>query len=164
MRLAELPKITKAGKRVGRGIGSRGAKSGRGMKGQKARAGYSRKAGFEGGQTPLYMRLPKGRGTKQVFASQKVRPAIVRVDQLDRFDDGSIVGIGVLREAGLVTGRRERVKLIGARELARQVPARARVCKGTTKEQVEQQARGRGGVLGSPRWGKWFFSRTHSGR
>lgn len=137
MRLSELPKITKAGKRVGRGIGSRGAKSGRGMKGQKSRAGYSRKAGFEGGQTPLYMRLPKGRGTKQVFASQKVKPAIVRVDQLDRFDDGSIVGIGVLREAGLVTGRRERVKLIGAGELMRRLTVRVHAVTGGARAAVE---------------------------
>lgn len=137
MRLSELPKITKASKRVGRGIGSRGAKSGRGMKGQKSRAGYSRKAGFEGGQTPLYMRLPKGRGTKQVFASQKVKPAIVRVDQLDRFDDGSIVGIGVLREAGLVTGRRERVKLIGAGELMRRLTVRVHAVTGGARAAVE---------------------------
>lgn len=138
MQLAELPKITKVGKRVGRGIGSRGAKSGRGMKGQKSRAGYSRKAGFEGGQTPLYMRLPKGRGTKQVFASQKVRPAIVHVGQLDRFDGGSVVGIGVLREAGLVTGRRERVKLIGAGELARRLTVRVHAATGGARAAVEK--------------------------
>lgn len=108
----QLPRIVRRKKRVGRGIGSRGAKSGRGMKGQKARAGYRRRAGFEGGQTPLYARLPKGRGTKQVYASQADHPVAVTLKMLSRFTGRSVVGPGVLRRAGLM-GRGEKVKLIG---------------------------------------------------
>lgn len=107
-------KIKKRRKRLGRGIGSRGAKSGRGMKGQKSRAGYRRKAGFEGGQTPLYMRLPKGRGSKQSFASQVEKPHIVPAYRLNQFPEGSVVGPGQLRRAGFLARRWRAVKLIGS--------------------------------------------------
>ena len=107
-----LPKLTKNKKRVGRGISSDGAKSGRGQKGQKARAGYSRKAGFEGGQTPLYMRLPKKKGSKQRFPSQVVKPIAIKLSELEQFDANSIVGPGVLRKAGLLSRKADTVKII----------------------------------------------------
>ncbi len=119
-----LPKIVRRKKRVGRGIGGRGAKSGRGMKGQKSRAGYSRKLGFEGGQTPLYMRLPKGRGTKQKFPSQVRKPVAISVTKLSQFEDGSVVGPGILRKAGLLSGRGDRVKIIGNASVRRKLTVR----------------------------------------
>jgi large subunit ribosomal protein L15 len=113
MQLHELPKIVRRKKRVGRGIGGRGAKSGRGMKGQRSRAGAPRnRAGFEGGQTPLYMRLPKGRGTKTKNRSQVVKPVSITTSVLSKFSDGDIVGPGQLRALGLVPGRYDAVKLI----------------------------------------------------
>lgn len=113
MQLHQLPKIVRRKKRVGRGIGGRGAKSGRGMKGQRARAGAPRnRAGFEGGQTPLYMRLPKGRGTKQISRSRVIKPVSITTSDLARFKDGDIVGPGMLRKAGLVPGRYDKIKLI----------------------------------------------------
>lgn len=113
MQLHQLPKIAKRRKTIGRGIGSRGSKSGRGMKGQKSRAGYSRKAGFEGGQTPLYMRFPKGRGTKQKFLSQVEKPVVITLAQLNRFESGAIVGPGRLNKAGFLPVKHGHVKLIG---------------------------------------------------
>tara|TARA_Y100000310_G_scaffold334540_1_gene414575 strand:- start:456 stop:908 length:453 start_codon:yes stop_codon:yes gene_type:complete len=113
MQLHQLPKIVKTKKRVGRGIGSRGAKSGRGMKGQRSRAGAPRRrAGFEGGQTPLYMRLPKARGAKQRFRSRVVKPVRVTTTDLNRFADGDVVGLGALRKAGLLDTRTDSVKLV----------------------------------------------------
>lgn len=123
MALHTLPAVVRRKKRLGRGIGSRGATSGRGMKGQKARAGYRRRAGFEGGQTPLYIRLPKGRGTKQVFASQVRKPTAVPVAMLDRVP-GEVIGYGALRAAGLLPRAGERVKLVGGGRLRRAVTVR----------------------------------------
>jgi large subunit ribosomal protein L15 len=113
MKLHELPSIVATKKSLGRGHGKRGGKSGRGQKGQKSRAGYSRKAGFEGGQTPLYMRLPKGRGMKQKFPSQVEKPLVVTMAQLKQFADGAIVGPGALKKAGLLKKRHQHIKLIG---------------------------------------------------
>lgn len=133
----QLPKIVRRKKRVGRGWGSRGAKSGRGQKGQKSRAGYTRKAGFEGGQTPLYMRLPKGRGAKQNFPSQVTKPTAITVKTLNRFETGSIVGPGVLRSAGLLSRRNEIWKLIGNDKLAKKFTVRAHGVSAGAREAVE---------------------------
>lgn len=119
-----LIKTVRRHKRVGRGIGSRGAKSGRGMKGQKARAGYSRKAGFEGGQTPLYMRLPKERGSKQKFPSQVVKPQVVTTWRLNHFAAGSTVGPKELLAAGFIKSRKHPVKLIGRDAVPQQLTVR----------------------------------------
>src|SRR5438132_5502245 len=93
-----------AKKRVGRGPGSgHGKTAGRGEKGQKSRAGYSRRLGFEGGQMPLVRRLPK-RGFTNIF---KKDYAVVNVSELDRFDAGTIVDESAMRKAGLVKGRHD---------------------------------------------------------
>ena len=134
----QLPKIVRRKKRVGRGWGSRGAKSGRGQKGQKSRAGYTRKAGFEGGQTPLYMRLPKGRGMKQNFPSQVVKPTAITVKTLDRFETGEIIGPGVLRKAGLLSKRTESWKLIGNDKLSKKFTIRAHGISKGAKAAVEK--------------------------
>lgn len=132
-----LPKIVRKKKRVGRGWGSRGAKSGRGQKGQKSRAGYSRKAGFEGGQTPLYMRLPKGRGSKQNFPSQIVKATAITIKALNRFEGGSIIGPGVLRKAGLLSGKTESWKLIGNDKLSKKFTVRANAITAGARKAVE---------------------------
>lgn len=133
----QLPRIVRRSKRVGRGIGSRGAKSGRGMKGQKSRAGFSRKAGFEGGQTPLYMRLPKGRGQKQRFPSCPEDVYTLTVQQLGKFADGSIVGPGQLRKARLLTYHHKTIKLIGGGPCARKVTVRVHAATQGAKKAVE---------------------------
>lgn len=116
--------LVKKKKRVGRGIGSRGAKSGKGQKGQRSRAGFTHKAGFEGGQTRLYFRLPKGRGTKQIFASQVRKPVELTIKQLNGFSD-DIIGPGVLRKAGFLKSKVETVKLIGSGEVKKKYTVRA---------------------------------------
>jgi len=137
MPLHELPQVVRRKKRLGRGIGSRGAKSGRGQKGQRSRAGSHQKAGFEGGQTPLYMRLPKGRGTKQRFPSQVSKPATVTLTQLMQFEAGSIVGLGQLRQAGLLPRRAHTVKLLGTGTVDRALTVRVHAATPSARERVE---------------------------
>ncbi len=110
----QLPKVTRKKRLLGRGHGKGGGKSGRGQKGQKSRAGYSSKAGFEGGQTPLYMRFPKGRGVKQINPSQIVKPIAITIAIIASFAPGSIVGPGQLRKSGYLHSKKDSVKLIGA--------------------------------------------------
>jgi len=136
MALHALAKLVRTKKRVGRGIGSRGAKSGRGQKGQKSRAGAHSKAGFEGGQTPLYMRLPKARGSKQKFRSQIVKPIVVNIKYLARFKEG-IVGPNQLIESGLITRRDKAVKLIGSYPVENKLTVRVHAVTPRAKEQVE---------------------------
>jgi large subunit ribosomal protein L15 len=138
MTLHDLPEITRRKKRLGRGIGGDGAKSGRGQKGQKSRAGYSRKRGFEGGQTPLYMRLPKMRGAKQKYPAQGLRPAVVTTTQLNIVQDGSIVGIGQLRKQGLVERRCEEIKLVAGGKLEKKLTVRVNAATENAIKQVEQ--------------------------
>lgn len=133
----QLPKLVRRKKRVGRGWGSRGAKSGRGQKGQKSRAGYTRKAGFEGGQTPLYMRLPKGRGSKQNFPSQVKKPVAIPIRVLEQYESGSIVGPGVLRTSGLLSRRSETWKLIGNEKLSKKLTVRAHAVSAGARAAVE---------------------------
>lgn len=134
----QLPKIVRRKKRVGRGIGSRGAKSGRGQKGQGSRAGYSRKLGFEGGQTPLYMRLPKGRGTKQKTASQVQKPIAIPIARLNSFENGTVVGPGVLRTAGFLGAKSDMVKLIGNQGLEKKLTVRVHAISKGAQTLVEK--------------------------
>lgn len=126
MGLHKLTKIKKTKKRRGRGIGGRGAKSGRGMKGQKSRAGYSRRAGFEGGQTPLYQRVPKKRGSKARTFKLMVKNQEVMTSSLNEFSSGSIVGLGVLRKAGLIieNAQHRPVKLVKAGSIKNKLTVR----------------------------------------
>src|ERR1700687_5427202 len=107
-----------AKKRVGRGPGSgHGKTAGRGEKGQKSRSGFSRSLGFEGGQMPLHRRLPK-RGFTNIF---KKEYAVVNVSDLERFDNGLTVDEALLREAGLVKGKSEGVKILGDGKLSKKL-------------------------------------------
>jgi large subunit ribosomal protein L15 len=123
-------------KRKGRGVGSGlGKTSGKGMKGQKARhpIGFS-KLGFEGGQTPLFRRLPK-RGFKNHFAKNL---ATVNVKDLARFDAGSTVDEQALRDAGLLRRKCDGVKLLGDGDLDRALTIRLAAVSASAKEKVEK--------------------------
>lgn len=138
MSIFQLPSIVKKKNRLGRGHGRNGGKSGRGQKGQKSRAGYSAKKGFEGGQTPIYMRFPKGRGVKQINPSQIVKPVAISLAQLRSFEDGSIVGPGQLFKKGYMKSRKDRIKLIGRGEIDAKYTVRVHACTPGAKESVEK--------------------------
>ena len=110
-------------RRVGRGPGSGlGKTSGKGEKGQKARSGVSIPATFEGGQLPLYRRLPK-RGFSN--AQFKIKYAIINVSDLNRFDDGAVVTPEILHEAGLLKNQLDGVKVLGNGTLEKKLTIKA---------------------------------------
>lgn len=118
--LSNLPKIVRRKQRRGRGEGSgRGKTSGRGYKGQKARSKVRR--GFEGGQMPLFRRLPKG-GFKRPW---RIVPNVVRLDLLNRFSDGADVTPDMLEEAGLIRPRAAVVKILAGGELKKRLKVHA---------------------------------------
>lgn len=97
-------------KRVGRGTSSgTGKTAGKGQKGQKSRSGGGKKPGFEGGQTPLFMRLPK-RGFTNI---NRIEYAIVNVEDLNRFEADSVVDLDVLMKCGLVKKKLDGLKILG---------------------------------------------------
>lgn len=109
-------------KRVGRGIGSGlGKTSGRGQKGQKSRSGGGVRRGFEGGQMPLFQRLPK-RGFKNIFRRE---PEIVNVETLNCFDAGTVVTPELLKEKGIVKSLKNGIKILGKGDLEKELTVRA---------------------------------------
>jgi large subunit ribosomal protein L15 len=130
-------------KRVGRGLGSgKGRYSGRGIKGQKARAGSHRmRAGFEGGQMPLAMRLPKQRGSTSRDAMPigpfRTYSQPVNIRDLDRFEPGEEVTPESLRAKGLIRSIRRDVKLLGVGELTKQLTVSVHTASATAREKVE---------------------------
>ncbi|HYO77289.1 MAG TPA: 50S ribosomal protein L15 [Thermoanaerobaculia bacterium] len=124
-----------AKKRVGRGPGSgHGKTASRGEKGQKSRSGYSGKRGFEGGQMPLHRRIPK-RGFTNIF---KKDYAVVNVSDLDRFDNGASVDEATLRQAGLVKGQHDGVKILGDGELSKKLTVSATKFSKSAREIIEK--------------------------
>ena len=118
--------------RVGRGLGSGlGKTSGRGQKGQNSRSGGGVRTGFEGGQMPLYRRLPK-RGFKNIFALQY---AEVNVSQLNRFEDGATVDPVALIEAGILKNVRDGIRILGNGTFERKLTV---IANGFTKSAVEK--------------------------
>lgn len=112
----------KTRKRVGRGTSSgTGKTAGRGQKGQGARSGGGKKPGFEGGQTPLFMRLPK-RGFTNF---NKLEYAIVNLDQLNTFEVGTVVCPKALKEAGLIKKELDGVKVLGNGTLEKAITVKA---------------------------------------
>ncbi|MGT2925498.1 50S ribosomal protein L15 [Streptococcus caviae] len=108
--------------RVGRGSSSgNGKTAGRGQKGQKSRSGGSIRPGFEGGQTPLFRRLPK-RGFTNINAKEY---ALVNLDKLNVFEDGTEVTPAVLKEAGIVRNEKSGVKILGNGELTKKLTVKA---------------------------------------
>jgi large subunit ribosomal protein L15 len=133
----------KGRKRVGRGMGSgKGRYSGRGIKGQKARSGsHKMRAGFEGGQMPIYMRLGKQRGPYSKDAMpigpHRTLMAAVNVRELERFDAGAEVTPQALAEAGLIRNARIEVKILGQGELSKKLTVSAHAFSATAREKIE---------------------------
>ena len=126
MKLHELERnigATHSKKRVGRGSGSGlGKTSGRGQKGQKARSGGGVNPVFEGGQLPLYRRIPK-RGFKN--AMFKTTYAVINVEELNVFEDGTVVSPALLKETGIIKNQLDGVKVLGNGKLEKKLTIQA---------------------------------------
>ncbi len=130
--LAPAPGSKKVRTRVGRGLGSGlGKTSGKGHKGQNARAGGGVRPGFEGGQKPLYLRLPK-RGFTNIFAKEYSE---VNVAVLNRFDNGTVVDLETLVEAGVIKKVLDGLRILGNGELTKALTVKA---NGFTKSAAEK--------------------------
>ena len=138
MKLHELsPALGSAEKawRKGRGPGSgNGKTAGKGHKGQNARSGGGVRPGFEGGQIPLYRRLPKRGFTNDMF--KKVY-AFVNVSALDKFEDGAVVNAEALVAAGLVKKVCDGVKVLGNGEITKKLTVQATIFSASAKEKIE---------------------------
>ena len=132
-------------KRLGCGESSgHGKTAGKGHKGQKARAGGTVRHGFEGGQMPIYRRLPKKGFSNVDFA---IRYAIINVGDLsEAFEDGIEINEIVLREAGLVKGRWDGVKILGNGELTKKFTVNVNKVSESAREKIEKA----GGSIASP--------------
>ena len=125
---------TTAPKRLGRGTGSGlGKTSGKGHKGAKARSGGGKRPGFEGGQMPLTMRLPK-RGFTNKFRTEY---ATVNVDRLNIFEDGEVVSPVELIQAGILKNVQDGVKILGNGEITKKLTVQANKFTATAKEKIE---------------------------
>ena len=126
---------TTAQKRLGRGAGSGlGKTSGKGHKGAKARSGGGKRPGFEGGQMPLYRRVPK-RGFNNVFGTEY---AEVNVERLEAFEDGSTVTINKMMEAGIIKNTLDGVKILGNGDLTKKLTVKANKFTAGAKEKIEK--------------------------
>lgn len=123
-------------KRVGRGRSSgHGKTSGRGQKGQNARSGVKRRIGFEGGQMPLYRRVPKMGGFKP---RNRKEYAVVNVSDLERrFEKGATVDPAALAAGGLIKKEKENVKILGDGELSLSLTVRAHAFTKSAREKIE---------------------------
>ena len=137
MRLNDLSPAAgsvKEAKRKGRGIGTGNGKTGgRGHKGQNARSGGGVRPGFEGGQMPLHLRLPK-RGFTNIFGT---RYAVVNVSDLNRFEDGAVVHADDSIQSGLVTKVFDGVKVLGNGELDKKLTVKATAFSESAKEKIQ---------------------------
>ena len=130
-------------KRIGRGLGSgKGRYSGRGIKGQKSRSGsHKMRAGFEGGQMPVYMRMGKERGSTSKDAMPigpfRTYSQPVNVAALERFDAGAEVTPESLKEAGLIRTTRQDVKILGNGELKTKLTVVAHSVSASAREKIE---------------------------
>lgn len=121
--------------RKGRGPGSGNGKTGgRGHKGQNARSGGGVRPGFEGGQIPMYRRLPKRGFTNDMF--KKVY-AVINVDALDRFEDGAEVTVETLVAEGIIKDTLSGVKVLGNGEITKKLTVKANVFSASAKEKIE---------------------------
>lgn len=127
---------TQTRKRVGRGVGSGlGKTSGKGHKGQNARSGGGVRPGFEGGQLPLFRRLPKRGFSNALF---KVRYATINVGDLNDFEDGAIVTPEILKEMGLIKKQLDGIKVLGNGTLEKKLTVRANKFSDTAIAQIEK--------------------------
>lgn len=139
MKLHELEKnigATHSRKRVGRGSGSGlGKTCGRGQKGQKARSGGSINPVFEGGQLPLYRRLPK-RGFKNALF--KTSYATINVGDLNVFEDGTVVTPALLKEMGIIKKQLDGLKILGSGKLERKLTIQAHKFSTSALEKIKE--------------------------
>ena len=139
MKLNELQKnigATHAKKRVGRGPGSGlGKTSGRGQKGQKARSGGSINPVFEGGQLPLYRRIPK-RG----FSNAKFKTvyAVINLSDLNVFEDGTVVTPALLKDTGLIKNQLDGIKVLGTGTLEKKLTIQANKFSASALEKIKE--------------------------
>lgn len=137
MKLHELhpaESSTTAAKRLGRGVGSGlGKTSGKGHKGAKARSGGGKRPGFEGGQMPLYRRVPK-KGFTNIFGTDY---ATVNVENLNVFEDGTVVDAQALIDAGLIRKAQDGLKVLGNGELTKKLTVKAAKYTASAKEKIE---------------------------
>ena len=137
MKLHELKPAfgsTTAPKRLGRGVGSGlGKTSGKGHKGAKARSGGGKAPGFEGGQMPLYRRIPKS-GFTNIFAKEF---ATINLSELERFEDGTTVTVALLKQHGLVKQIKDGVKVLGGGELTKKLTVQVDRFTASAKEKIE---------------------------
>ena len=120
-------------KRKGRGHGSgNGKTAGRGHKGQNARSGGGVRIGFEGGQMPIYRRLPK-RGFNNVFA---LKYAEINVSDLNKFEDGAVVDAAALKEAGIIKKSLDGIKVLGNGEVSKKLTVKAAKFTEAAKEKI----------------------------
>ena len=120
--------------RKGRGPGSgNGKTAGKGHKGQNARSGGGVKPGFEGGQIPLYRKLPK-RGFHNKFGKTY---SIVNVDVFNKFEDGAVVDLATLMENKIVRKANDGLKVLGNGEITKKITVKAAVFSATAKEKIE---------------------------
>ena len=125
---------TTAPKRLGRGVGSGlGKTSGKGHKGAKARSGGGKRPGFEGGQMPLYRRVPK-KGFTNIFRTEY---ATVNVGQLEVFDNGTVVTADMLKQAKIIRKTLDGVKVLGNGELTKKLTVEAAKFTASAKEKIE---------------------------
>ena len=139
MKLHELEKnigATHAKKRVGRGSGSGlGKTCGRGQKGQKARSGGSINPVFEGGQLPLYRRIPKRGFSNHMF---KTTYAVVNLEQLNIFENGTVVTPALLRETGIVKNQLDGIKVLGTGKLEKNLTIQANKFSTSALEKIKE--------------------------
>ena len=134
VRTAYIPR--KKRKRVGRGPGTgRGKTSGRGHKGQQSRSGGGTRVGFEGGQMPLYRRLPKRGFNNTRFRTEY---AIVNVGQLERtFSDGDTVDAAAIRDAHLINAKTGPIKILGSGDLTKKLTVTADGFSASATQKIE---------------------------
>ena len=129
------PPVRSKRKRVGRGVGSgHGTYSCRGLKGQKSRSGGGVHPLFEGGQTPLVRRLPYKRGFTNIFRTEY---AIVNLNRLNIFPNGTEVTPEKLASAGIIKGIKKPIKILGEGELAQELVVQANRFSKTAKDKIE---------------------------
>ncbi len=125
---------TTAAKRLGRGVGSGlGKTSGKGHKGAKARSGGGKRPGFEGGQMPLYRRVPK-KGFTNIFGTDY---AAVNIERLEVFEDGAVVDAQALKDAGIIKKELGGVKIMGGGDLTKKLTVKAAKFTASAKEKIE---------------------------
>lgn len=124
---------TKNKKRIGRGTASgQGKSAGKGQKGQNSRSGGGTRLGFEGGQMPLYRRLPKV-GFTNIWRKEY---AVVNLSDLDVFEDGMVITIEVLKEAGLVKAMKAGVKILGTGDISKSLTVQANKFSKSAAEKI----------------------------